>query len=290
MSASPDRDTARATSVPRRDLPNFLVVGAMRSGTTSLIRYLRSHPQVFVAPHKELHYFDFNFGEGTDWYRNNFVDAGDHVAVGEGTPNYMYIEEAPPRIAALIPDARLVAILRDPVERAYSHYWHNRAIGREELDFASALAAEADRIASEDPHARAYWSYVDRGRYLGQLEAICRLFPRESLHVLLFDDLRDEPARAYRSVCRFLGVDEGHVPPELGSAVNSFVAFRSRRIRSLTRRLPKGAGRVLGRLNARDESYPAMPADVRANLHERLHGDNAALATWLGRDLSPWQG
>lgn len=290
MSADPDRRPAPPLSLSRRGLPNFLVVGAMRSGTTSLIRYLRSHPQVFLAPHKELHYFDFNFGEGTDWYRGNFEGASDERAVGEGTPNYMYIAEALPRIAELIPNARLIAILRDPVERAYSHYWHNRAVGREELDFGPALDAEAGRIASDDPHARAYWSYVDRGRYARQLEAICALFPREALHVLLFDDLRETPGDAYRSVCGFLGVDEDHVPPELGTAVNSFVAFRSRKLRSLTRRLPKSAGRVVGRLNARDESYPPMPEEIRASLSDRFREDNAALAAWLGRDLTSWRG
>jgi len=289
MSVDAERGSPGAGADPRRGLPNFLVIGAMRSGTTSLIRYLRSHPQVYIAPHKELHYFDFKFEEGTDWYREHFAGAGDQIAVGEGTPNYLYIREAPARIAGLLPDARLIAILRDPVERAYSHYWHNRAIGREELDFEAALDAEAERIDSDDPHARAYWSYVDRGRYLRQLRALGPLFPRESLHVLVFDDLRDAPAQTYRSVCRFLGVDDGHVPPELGTPVNRFVSFRSRRIRSLTRRLPKPAGRVVGKLNARDESYPPMPERVRGRLHEGFHEDNDALASWLGRDLSSWQ-
>jgi hypothetical protein len=287
MSAELGREPG-ATAEARSSLPTFLIVGAMRSGTTSLTRYLRSHPQVFIAPHKELHFFDFNFGEGEGWYRRHFEGVGDELAVGEATPNYLYIAEAMPRIAEMLPGARLIAILRNPVDRAYSHYWHNRAVGREELAFEQALEAEAARIDSDDPHDRAYWSYVDRGRYVRQLEMLDALFPRDAVLVLLFDDLRDAPGPTYRSVCRFLGVREDHVPPELGEAVNSFVGFRSRRIRSLTRRLPKAAGRVVGRLNARDESYPPMPPRVRSTLVERFRDDNAALAARLGRDLSSW--
>jgi hypothetical protein len=290
VSADAVRDAGGAVPASAVRLPTFLIVGAMRSGTTSLTRYLRSHPEVFIAPHKELHFFDFRYAEGIDWYRSNFEGAQDEIAVGEATPNYLYIAEALPRAAELLPEARLVAILRDPVERAYSHYWHNRAVGREELGFDEALEAEPRRIASDDPHQRAYWSYVDRGRYVRQLRALERLYPREALLVLLFDDLRDAPGETYRSVCRFLGVSDEHVPPELGEAVNSFVGFRSRRLRSLSRRLPKTAGRVVGRLNARDESYPPMPARVRSALVERFRQDNAELADWLGRDLSSWLG
>jgi hypothetical protein len=269
-------------------LPTFLIIGAMRSGTTSLTRYLRSNPDVFMAQPKELHFFDFNYDEGVDWYRDQFATAGTEPAVGEATPNYLYIAEAMPRIATLLPHARLVAILRNPVDRAYSHYWHNRAVGREELSFEDALGSEPDRIASEDPHARAYWSYVDRGRYVHQLRRVCKLFPREALQVLLFDDLRDAPEETYRAMCRFIGADDDHRPPELGAAVNSFVTFRSRTIRSLTRRMPRPARRAFGKVNARSESYPPMAPAVRARLLERLAEDNAALAVWLGRDLEGW--
>jgi hypothetical protein len=288
VSAEARHEQAEAAAPGDHRLPNFLIIGAMRSGTTSLTRYLRSNPQVFMAQPKELHFFDFEYARGADWYRGCFEGAGDVRAVGEATPNYLYLSEAMPRLAALVPDARLVAILRNPVDRAYSHYWHNRSVGREELSFEEALEAEPERIRSDDPHPRAYWSYTDRGRYVHQLRRIEGLHPRESLQVLLFDDLVDAPEETYRSMCRFIGADPDHRPPELGEPVNGFVTFRSRTLRSLTQRMPRSARRAVGRLNARSESYPAMTGATRQRLIEGFREDNAALAGWLGRDLSGW--
>jgi hypothetical protein len=288
VSSEARREQAGTAAAGDRHLPNFLIIGAMRSGTTSLTRYLRSNPQVFMAQPKELHFFDFEYDQGEDWYRRHFEDAGDVHAVGEATPNYLYLEEAMPRLAALVPDARLVAILRNPVDRAYSHYWHNRSVGREELSFEEALTSEPERIRSDDPHPRAYWSYVDRGRYVHQLRRVRDLYPRDSLRVLLFDDLLSEPEETYRSTCRFIGADPDHRPPELGEPVNGFVTFRSRTLRSITQRMPRSARRAVGRLNARSESYPPMSAATREGLVDGFRADNAALARWLGRDLSEW--
>jgi hypothetical protein len=276
------RDGAATTGA---GLPTFLIIGAMRSGTTSLTRYLRSHPDVFMAQPKELHYFDFNFDEGVGWYRSHFAEATSQRAIGEATPNYLYITEALPRVAELLPDARLVVILRNPVDRAYSHYWHNRSVGREQLSFEEALEAEATRIDADDPHARAYWSYVDRGRYVHQLRRVRERYPDDAVQVMLFDDLAET---SYRSLCRFIGVSDEHRPPELGEAVNSFVTFRSRALRSATRRMPKTARRAVGRINAKQDSYPPMSASTRGGLVDCYREDNAALASWLKRDLDEW--
>jgi hypothetical protein len=105
-------------------LPNFLIVGAMKSGTTSLARYLGAHPQAYVAPEKEINFFErgYVWNRGVDWYASRFEGAGDALAVGEASPSYMYWPTAIERMASVVPDARLIALLRDPVERAYSHY------------------------------------------------------------------------------------------------------------------------------------------------------------------------
>jgi hypothetical protein len=270
-------------------LPTFLIIGAMRSGTTSLTRYLRPHPEVYMAERKELHFFDFGYELGIDRYRENFEQAGAAAAVGEATPNYMYDRRAMERIAAAVPEARLVAILRDPVARAYSHYWHNRSVGRETLGFAEALAAEGDRLSTEDPRELAHWSYVDRGRYHRQLMAVCELFPREVLLVLLFDDLRETPSEVRRTLYGHLGVDDRITPTEEEITANTFVAFRSKTVRRLTRRLPRSTRRVVGRLNTKpDSSYPPMDPAIRADLKDRFRQDNAMLGDWLGRDLSSW--
>src|ERR1051326_983405 len=117
-----------------RRLPTFLIIGAGRSGTTSLARYLGSHPHVFMARAKEMHFFDSD-SKTREWYRPRFAEARRQTAVGEATPNYLYEPAAIKRMAAIVPEARLIAILRDPVDRAYSHYWQNRSLGKETMTF-----------------------------------------------------------------------------------------------------------------------------------------------------------
>ena len=112
-------------------LPNFFIAGTMRSGTTSLTRYLDAHPDVFIAPQKEIHYFDLNYPRGIDWYRQQFSNVDREVAVGDATPSYVYLEEAVARMTETVPDARVIVLLRHPVDRAYSHYWLRRALGAE---------------------------------------------------------------------------------------------------------------------------------------------------------------
>lgn len=268
-------------------LPDFVIVGAQRSGTTSLYRYLDGHPGVFMAATKELHYFDRHHEQGCDWYQQQFAGAGHDQVAGEATPRYMSDRSAMDRLAATLPGARLVAILRNPVERAYSHYWMERARGREHLSFEDAIAAEAAR---DDPEILP--AYLGQGRYLGQVRRITERFPREHLLVLLFDDLRRDPTGTIAGLCRFLGVDDHVTPPIVGRTVNSFVAFRSLRLRRLTKLVPPSLPLVaaaLGRLNAKPSgAYPPLGSETRARLVELLSADNEALGDWLGRDLQMW--
>ena len=276
-------------------LPNFLIIGAMRSGTTSLFHYLRGHPDVFMPRVKDTRYFDLHFSKGLEWYKAQFSGANGQRAVGEASPAYMSFEEAPARMAQVIPQARLIAILRNPVDRAYSHYWHNQARGREPLGFVDAIAAEPERIASAGPTQRRdhNYSYLNRGRYLAQLQRVCQYYPREALQVLLFEDFRDAPLQTFQSLCRFLEIDDTFVPLDLGAAVNPYVSFRSPRLRDFYHhpwfpRLPV-LQQVLGRFNTRrGVAYPPLDPALRAELQRQFEKDNAALAAWLGRDLSCW--
>jgi hypothetical protein len=268
-------------------LPNFVVIGAMRSGTTSLYKYLQVHPEVFM-PRKEIHFFDRRWDRGLDWYRSRFDGWAGQPAVGEATPSYLADPVAIDRMAAVIPGTRLVAILRDPVDRAYSHYWMERARGRERRSFEQAVADE--RAGVVDPGRADRADYLARGRYLPQLEAVCERFPRDRLTVLVFDDLRDRPTATYAGLCRFLAVDDRFSPPRLGTRVNRYVGFRSMRVRRLRRRLPKtfNIGRIVGRLNAVEGGYPPMAEPIRNELRRYFAADNAALGAWLDRDLSAW--
>jgi hypothetical protein len=279
---------------PKGNLPNFFIIGAMRSGTTSLFSALEAHPEVFVAPGKELRFFDLRYERGIDWYQERFRGSDGRVAIGEASQTYMYDPIALERMAAHLPKARLIAILRDPVERAYSHYWLNRSRGREPLSFQEALEAEPERLERPSVTDRFYFSYTDRGRYLVQLDRVCSLYDRSDLHVMLFDDLRDRPVEAFEGVCRFLGVDERAHGPALGTPVNAYQGFRSLRLRALTKQAKRrgwgNATRVMGALNRRRDSYPSMPPDVRGHLGEVFREGNLALAKWLARDLSAWSG
>lgn len=280
--------TTAVTSTGRKSrrrgpLPNFFIIGAMRSGTTSLARYVGAHPEVFMAPEKEVHFFDRHHDRGLDWYRSRFAGYEGQQAVGEATQTYLFLPDVPARIAAVVPDAKLIAILRNPVDRAYSHYWMNRGLRTESREAADALTADPARTGGGPS-----FPYLDRGRYLPQLQRVCENFPREALRVLLFEDLLARPAETFGAVCAFLGVDPGVRPENLGAQINKNVAFRSIKVRDLGRRFPAPVARVIGRLNGKPFSYPKIDPALRRELVGRLTEDNARLAAWLGRDLSIW--
>lgn len=268
-------------------LPTFVIVGAMRSGTTSLARYIGAHPDVYMAPEKEVHFFDRYFDRGLEWYASRFAAGADTAAVGEATQVYMYDQLSVERIARVLPDARLIAILRDPVERAYSHYRLSRSLGIEPLTFPEALAAEPIRLRSADRAAKFAYSYVDRGRYVDQLARLCERFGREHVHVAIFEEMRDDPTRVYSSLCGFLGVETTFRPAFLGRPINAHVAYRSQRVRRIARNLPRPLEKVVGRLNTLRVEFGPMDASSRSFIQEELRDDIHSLEDWLGKPL-PW--
>ncbi len=272
-------------------LPSFVIIGAMKSGTTSLGAYLTAHPDAFCA--LEPHFFDSNFEQGLDWYRNWFLKAADARAVGEKSPSYMYHPHAVERLVSTLPGARLVAILRHPVERAYSHYWHERRLGHEKLSFADAIRAEPDRLRASPPGLSRY-AYVDRGLYLEQLERVTALVPRDRLLVLLFDDLERAPADTFGALCAFLGIEGSHLPELVGERTNTYRThrpewlWRTMNVRRLWRWMPAPLARRLGRMMEREATYPGVDPGMRRDLLERFAAPNRSLAEWLGRDLGAW--
>jgi len=206
----------------RRPLPDFLVIGAQKAGTTALYAYLRWHPGIAGPSWKEVSFFDRHWWRGEAWYRGQFpLRAGERL-VGEASPSYLFHPLAPERARRLVPGVKLVALLRDPVDRAYSQYQHEVALGREPLSFEDALAAEDDRLRGEverlvaDPRAfsRAWWdhSYASRGRYAEQLQRWLAVFPREQLLVVRTEDLGQRPAETYATILSFLGAEPHDLP------------------------------------------------------------------------------
>jgi hypothetical protein len=254
-----------------RILPSFLLIGAQRAGTTSLFYYLRRHPHVARPGTKEVHFFDDRFWRGVDWYRSFFVTSaerrlarlrGGDLVAAEATPYYLFHPAVPERVAATIPDVRLVVLLRDPVDRAYSHYRKMRRMGLERLSFEEALDREEKRLAGEeerllaDPRHRSRHhrrhAYVARGLYADQLERWLAHFPREQLLVLRAEDFFERPAETYAQTLDFLGLRPWQSP-----------AFEARNPTS---------------------DRPLDPA-LRTRLEVRFAEPNARLALLLGRDL-----
>lgn len=215
----------RILSAGRRSLPDFIIIGAQKAGTTSLFNYLSAHPQVRPAARKEVHYFDINYALGEDWYRAMFPTArslraggGPRRITGEASPYYLFHPLAAQRASSLVPGARLIVLLRDPTARAWSHYRHEVTAGRETLSFADALEAEPARLAGADEAVRAgrtddaalrhrRFSYVSRGRYADQIRTWFDHFPRESFLFLDADVLFTEPRQAWASTAQFLAID-----------------------------------------------------------------------------------
>ncbi len=206
-----------------RALPDALIIGAQRAGTSSLYRYLGAHPGVAPSFRKEVEYFSRYAARGEDWYRAHFeLRAGRRHLRFEATPDYLFHPLAAERASRLVPAAKLVVLLRDPAARAWSHYRHMVRLGYETLGFADALAAEDERCApdlarlAEDPHhdakALLRYSYVARGHYAPQLAHWLARFPRDQLLVVPSARLFDDPARAYADVLAFLGLEPWQPP------------------------------------------------------------------------------
>jgi len=211
----------------RLQLPHFLVLGTQKGGTTSLHRLLGQHPQVFLPPGKELHYFTLHDQEPLDWYAEHFQGARPGEQRGDVTPYYLFHPRAPQRIRTVLPGARLIVLLRDPVERTLSHYYHARRHGFETLELPAALAAEATRLEGADrrlrePGSRDFshqkHSYLSRSRYELQLNRYEACFPPEQLLVLRSEDLFENTEAVWQGIQSFLQLDIHALPVPLEQA------------------------------------------------------------------------
>lgn len=209
----------RRPLVRLRPLPDFLVIGAQKSGTTSLYASLVRHPSVRTALTREVHFFDNNFTRGLVWYRAHFPASWSGKRTwltGEATPYYLLHPLVPARAASVTPDARIIAVLRHPVDRLYSHYQHERAKGTELLDFDDALARESER--TEDDFSRLATgriarapsvqrhTYRARSLYDEQMARWLQHYPRGQLKVIQAERLYTEPATTMAEIFRFLGL------------------------------------------------------------------------------------
>jgi Sulfotransferase family len=298
-------------------MPNFLIIGAAKAGTTSIWRQLRQHPQIYMHPKKQVNFFalkdeDLNFRgpaprDSTlhsittiEAYRAQFSGVTDEVAVGEASNLYLYSPRAAERIRHYVPDVKLIAILRHPADRAYSRFLHLVREGREPItDFAKALEEEEARI-----HDRWYpdFHYLRVGLYYAQLKRYFDLFPREQIKVYLQEDLKSDPYGLLRDVFQFLEVDDTFIPDITikynvsGIPKNRSLHVFLQKLRSIRPYvewfLSEGQRqrilRVASDIHNRNLTKPQHSPEVRRQLIERYRDDTLKLQHLIQRDLSAW--
>jgi Sulfotransferase family len=297
-------------------MPNFLIVGAGKAGTTALYRYLGQHPQIYLSPVKETNFFALQ-GEKADFrgpgvqerinswsvtdvesYRALFNRVSGEEAIGEASPLYLYSPKAPRRIRHHLPDVKLVAVLRDPAERAHSAFVHMVREAREPFtDFELALNEEEARVEDNWPWI---WHYERVGFYNEQLRRYFDLFDREQVRVYLYEDLGADPVGVLKDIFRFLGVDDESVPDvsvrhNLGgvpksTAVHSFLKRPNPLKNAIKPLIPSGPRkRMVAKLRNRNlRAAPRLAPEVRRRLVGAYREDVLGLQDLIGRDLSGW--
>lgn len=276
--------TYRGATSFTRVMPDFLIIGGQRCGTSSLYYYLTEQHGISSAATKEVHFFDDFFARGIHWYRAQFPTSAykyyvEHIRkhrflTGEASPYYIFHPHAPRRISAILPDTKLILLLRNPVDRAYSQHWLEVKGRYETLSFEEAIKNEQDRIAGEREkmlsnenyhsfkHRR--FTYLARGIYMDQIEYWMNYFPKEQFLFLKTEDLYTNPASIVRQTLEFLGI-----PAE---EIDTNREYKKYKVPSKTGYRTK-------------DTAPKMDPDTRKYLVEYFKPHNARLYEFLGRDL-----
>lgn len=273
-------------------LPNFLVIGAQRAGTTLLYKILDAHPEVYLpAQRKEIHYFDWYYDRGVSWYQDFFRDSGrEHKAIGEVTPDYLFEDKVPSRIKETLDSVRFLIVLRNPVERAYSWYLYSLRSFNEKRG-AGAFFEEEEEV-------------LKRGLYSQQISRYFEHFEKSDFLVLYFDELLAQPASNLRAIAEFLSLSSTWPDPEamVRDPVNASVIpkFRGAFARAqrfgemLTQRDMDWAVRVARRIGipklfGAGGSRPSMSPSTRSWLEDYYRSELCSLEELLGHDLDSWR-
>ena len=292
-------------------LPTFFIIGAAKSGTTTLYDLFKQHPDVYLPRIKEPMFFnrEEHFVRGTGWYEEMFFKGAERYPVrGEATPHYLYwSSKVASRIKELYGDreVKFIVSFRDPVKRAYSWYWNMVREGKEDRPFAEAVAAEGERLALHrrflDEQGSMVYGYFEGGCYASQLAPFLALFPRENFLFVLQDDIREDPEGVASKAFGFLGVDGSMRVKRVSSnpatmprmrvvqrllrersaakeAIKPFIPF------SLRSRIVSG----VMKLNLKKTAYPPMDGGLGLDLRRRYRGEVERLQEITGRDLSSW--
>jgi len=294
-------------------LPNFLIIGAAKAGTTSLCHYLSQHPEIYISPEKEPRFFSPEFYTrdnsglirsqirqkpmSLEEYYQLFKDVKNEVAIGEASTEYLYYPETAQRIKNLIPKVKLIAILRDPVERAFSAYCYQLRDGCETLSFERAIEEETSRLQQ---NWRPGWLYIRGGYYYSQLKPYFNLFSQEQMRIYLFSDFQQNPSEICQDIFDFLNVEPNFIIKDL-SVKNISEVPKSKAIANFLRQktLPKSlTKRFLPNLIYTNTSKkvksilfkPKVPLDkkLRKKLSLLFEKEVLSLEKEINRDLSKW--
>lgn len=268
--------------------PDLYIVGTQKGGSTSLHYLLQSHKNIYLPESpQELHFFDIesNFTKGNDWFLSHFSAAPENAIWAQTSPLYMYLSKVPKRIHATNSQAKFVFIIRNPIDRAYSHYWNSVKYGYETLSFENALSAENDRLEVSEEYRRNY-SYKDRGFYTEQIVRYTELFGSDSILVLTQDQLKTDQESVKLSIANFLNLDVGHFASHSKTAIHNPAKLpRFRRIQSIRPALERWkldtAIRILDKFNLVEQKYPKMNLSTRQNLAELFSEELCVLKSLL---------
>jgi Sulfotransferase domain len=271
-------------------LPTFIGIGAQKAGSTWLHHLLSSHPDIYMPQsRKEVHYFDWHFHKGLEWYQDFFADAGQAKALGEISPDYLHDPEAPKRIAQLLPEARLIVILRHPVDRAYSHY--------------TMLAGDENLKDTFEEAVQKRPELLDRGRYAHHLQTYFQLYTASHILVLIFEEATQNVELTKQTIANFLKVEVSHFPHDAGTkrvyetaspkyrqlfAMAKWLSFRLHKYDlsafvNIAKKM--GMSKLFGKGETRD---PMLP-ETREKLYDLYREDIAHLERLTQKDLSIWQ-
>jgi len=295
-------------------MPNFLILGAAKAGTTALYHYLQEHPEIYMSSWKEPGFFAFE-GEQLDFcgpedknrinqwsvttidgYSAMFKDVSNEKAIGEATPLYLYFPKSCERIKHYIPEAKLIAILRNPVERAFSNYVWTISDGVESLNFSQALQAEKRRI---NDNWGPRWRYKAQGFYYAQLKSYFETFDSRQIKIYLYEDFTSEPVALIQDLFRFLDIDDTFIPhmsrkynvsgTPRNKALHEFLS-KSNTIKSIFKPLLplKFRRNIQANLRHKNLSQPKLEPAIRKQLLGEYREDILKLQNLIQRDLSTW--
>ncbi len=296
--------------------PDFIIIGAAKSGTTTLYQYLCRHPQIYMSTPKEPDFFslDSNYTKGIEWYESLFDEAKPHQICGEASTTYSRWHQHPlavERIANHLPHVKLIYIMRHPVDRAYSFYVHR--LGGSQLN--PELASARNELITAETFEEAIIQqseFIDSSYYWEQIEKYLPFFPPESFLFLLMEDLINEPTNVLIKICQFLGVDDNVDLMPKGAIIANQAGdkskkFHQRQLRQSIKSIPlvkyatklfpkhfkKSIYEILGQLRNNNEKTklyvpPKMLPETRQSLIDKFREPNQKLAQFLNRDLSHW--